>query len=388
MIRRLKDHREIVTNFQWFHNDNTTNDKCQFITSSLDKTIRIYKDYECTSVIGDHNDWIRCLGLSLDNRYLLSGCVSSVIMCFDLETTKPLFKLKTCSRKVSDPMITINGLQFARYNTSLFVSGTRDGTISLWDKRDISKSILSFEGHNGKINSTDFIKNDCCVISSGRDNTIRMWDVRMIRPEKLTPVMKYNAHKCFGYNIQPKIFNNETNIVTGSEEKDIFIYDIDSGNVVKTLKCPSPNHIIHIVDATIASDQLKIVSSSIEKVDILRWTPINIPNVQKTESLEGEEELFQAQRTIIETLMSKFGDRILELFHKQNVTISSPMDWQSILHFNGNNLVEEISADLTRSVQNGENIFQMRPNNNQQFNESTLGNAVIGKKSYSYEYCK
>jgi len=63
------------------------------VTGSLDKTLRVYKDYKNVGVFVDHKDWIRCLGLSYDNFVLISGCVSASIVAWDMHTQKPLWRL-------------------------------------------------------------------------------------------------------------------------------------------------------------------------------------------------------------------------------------------------------------------------------------------------------
>jgi WD40 repeat protein len=316
-------------------------------------------------------------------------------MCFDLETLKPMWRIKACERKENEPMITINSLNFTKSNNNIFVSGTRDGYVTIWDKRDISKSVLSLEAHCSKINTTEFVKEDTYVISSGRDNTIRLWDMRMMNPGKITPVMKYSSHKCDGYNIPAKIFNDETNIITGSEDKDIVIYDINTGDVVNVLRCPSPNHIIHIVDATVNSSQIKIVSSSIEKMDIIRWSPVT-KVTNEPEDVQKEELLYSQERKIIDSLMTRFGDKILELFHKYNVTLSSAIDLSGEEDDDGN---LNIVAELSEAIINSEHIMNELNNNNfeldsppepvvNNFNEDSIGNTTTEKKTKEYEYYK
>lgn len=47
-----------------------------FYTSSLDKTIRLWRDYSVIDIYTEHHDWIRTLSLSSSDKYLISGCVS------------------------------------------------------------------------------------------------------------------------------------------------------------------------------------------------------------------------------------------------------------------------------------------------------------------------
>jgi WD40 repeat protein len=96
-VKTLQEHTEIVTSFVWIHKEESrelnspskhANPDLQangnFISSSLDKTIKIWKNFQCVTTLKDHNDWIRCLALSKDNQFMVSGCVSSVIVGWDL----------------------------------------------------------------------------------------------------------------------------------------------------------------------------------------------------------------------------------------------------------------------------------------------------------------
>jgi len=207
--------------------------------------------------------------------------------------------------------------------------------------------------------------------------------------------MKYNSHKCLGYNIPARTFNDETNIITGSEDRDIFIYDLNTGAVVNQLRCPPPNHVIHIAEATTSSSQIKIASSSIEELNILRWSPKNNELCIEEEKPKetGVEDIFTAQRAIIETLMSKYGDRILELFHKHNVTFSTPIDLQNILLSNENEsltIVEEISEDFARALlESDTNISHTDEPEEQEpreISEEGVGNITKDKSTHFYEH--
>ena len=54
-----------------------------FYTSSLDKSIRLWRDYEVVDIYTEHSDWIRKIDLSYLDRYLISGCVSGQIHVWD-----------------------------------------------------------------------------------------------------------------------------------------------------------------------------------------------------------------------------------------------------------------------------------------------------------------
>jgi len=355
LLHTLKEHTEIVTSLVWFHHSNSDNPS--FCTSSLDKTIKLWRNYKTVTTFKDHNDWIRCLGLSPQNETLISGCVSSVILGFNLEMEKVSFRIPNAHSSPSCPELnTINSLQFSNLNSNIFVSGARDGTIKLWDTRCLNKATNTFQAHNGKLNTTSFCRDDTKLLSGGRDSVLRLWDVRKMEtmsstiPEKGSSglIQEYNKHFCQGYNVGCSFFNNEKHIVTGSEDKKVYIYEAVSGEVVKVLDGhPS---VVHLVNCS-EQDQLSILTSSIENCSILVWTPnATEEDVNTTkESVEKlEEDSFISQhRAAVESLMKKHGDQILKIFHKFNFTFSSPLDWQSLLSNVG---TDTASSDLLHTI--------------------------------------
>ena len=92
------------------------------MSSSLDKTIKLWKDFKCIHTYLDHNDWIRCLGISPSNSYFLSGCVSSVIKGWDLNTNQVVFTMSNSNLDQSF-LNTVNSLAFQNSSDNIFLCG-------------------------------------------------------------------------------------------------------------------------------------------------------------------------------------------------------------------------------------------------------------------------
>jgi WD40 repeat protein len=170
----IKDHKEIVTGIEYFHNDKT-----RMMTCSLDKTIKLWENYENIYTFVEHSDWVRCLALSKNNKYFLSGCVSSVIKFWDLEERKVVHSISNVN---SDPELlnTVNSLAFLNENDNLFISGLRSGNVKIYDIRNKNPVIKEFKAHKLKLNSVKINQNDMYLLSSGRDSMIRLWDFRKL----------------------------------------------------------------------------------------------------------------------------------------------------------------------------------------------------------------
>eukprot|EP01125_Pyxidicula_operculata_P021696 TRINITY_DN851_c0_g3_i2.p1 TRINITY_DN851_c0_g3~~TRINITY_DN851_c0_g3_i2.p1 ORF type:complete len:664 (+),score=145.38 TRINITY_DN851_c0_g3_i2:91-2082(+) len=281
-IYNIQDHAEIATAFKWFNTDITGN-KSMFVSGSLDKTLRLYKDYKCVKVMNEHKDWIRCLGLSFDNSTLVSGCVSSGIVGWDTECARPLWRVdKAHSFPTGNELDTINSLEFSYTDNHMFASGARDGFLKIWDVRDMKSPSMVIRTHMGKLNSIVFSpSDDLYILTAGRDDTVRLWDMRKLSSTEYQPgignssssiIMEYKQHKCSGYNISAHFFNEGANVVTGSEDGKIYIYDTLTGKIDANLTCPYPNYVIHLVQPSPTS--VEILSSSIEDINITVWRPL------------------------------------------------------------------------------------------------------------------
>ncbi|ETO16027.1 WD-40 repeat-containing protein [Reticulomyxa filosa] len=58
----------------------------------------------------------------------------------------------------------------------LFVSGSTDGTVKLWDLR-VDKCTQTFRAHSSDVNVARYFPNGRCVASGSDDSTIRLWDI-------------------------------------------------------------------------------------------------------------------------------------------------------------------------------------------------------------------
>lgn len=175
LIKTIRDHKEIVTGLEYFHG----NDSNMMLSCSLDKTIKVWRDYSNIDTFLDHSDWVRCISISKNNRNFLSGCVSSVIKLWDLNEKKVLTSISNPNVD-PDMLNTVNSLQFMNNDDNIFLCGLRNGTVKIFDKRvDYNYGIIKqFKAHKNKLNSIKFNSNDLYLLSSGRDSVARLWDFR------------------------------------------------------------------------------------------------------------------------------------------------------------------------------------------------------------------
>lgn len=179
VIKSIKEHSEIVTGLEYFHNQNN-----MLMSSSLDKTIKIWKNYKSIHTFIEHSDWIRSISIAESNKQFLSGCVASVIKLWDIPNQKVIATVVN-KNPFPDALSTVNSLVFKKQNESIFISGLRSGEVKFFDSRIPSKNnslavTWEFKAHQNKLNSVKFNNSETYLLSSGRDSLLRLWDSRKL----------------------------------------------------------------------------------------------------------------------------------------------------------------------------------------------------------------
>ena len=358
----ISDHKEITSDVAFLHGgENNSN----FLTGSLDKTIKLYKNFQNIYTFHEHNDWVRALSISYDNHFFLSGCVSSVVKLWDLNTKIVIGNIINTNES-QDFMNTVNSLSFLRTNPNLFMVGLRSGDVKFFDMRiNLSNNnigvILSFKAHNKKLNTAKLNKNDTYILTSGRDSTLRLWDFRKIGES--TPILgtkndynrnfinEYQKHKCTGYNVECNFYNEEKYLITGSETGSIFIYDILNKNIYKEikthLKCINlvkeiPNYSNAFAFSGLAENAV-FIYDSVKNINKLYDNEDNSYTDEEKYIIDDDDTKQDKSQelcnNIIEDIMKEYGDAILKTFHKNNVTQNSGINFINLMQMmerNGN----------------------------------------------------
>jgi WD40 repeat protein len=121
-------------------------------------------------------------------------------------------------------------LQIPRlFISELVVSGSADEKIKIW-KSLSGECVHTLTGHMGSLFSLEFAKN--LLISSGKDGTIRLWD-------------SLNEWKCirvlYGHtnNVYCLRVNLAGQLVSGSKDKSIRIWNVDTGECIRVIQTDS-----------------------------------------------------------------------------------------------------------------------------------------------------
>lgn len=387
VIKTINVHKEIATGVQFFHGN-----KDMFLTCSLDKTIKLWKNFNNVHTFLEHSDWVRCVCINQSNTKFLSGCVSSVVKLWDLPTRRVISTMPNTT-SCNDTLNTINTLLFLNRNENLFIAGYRNGEVKIFDTRikcsvkGASESLIStgisqqFYAHSSKMNSVKLNLTENYLMTSGRESMLCLWDMRKLPSGQnvlknyKNCIQRYTKHKCKGYNIDANFFCKDKYLITGSEDSFIYIYDIISGEVA--YKIPFRYNCINIVKP-IPKTYCSFACTGLEELSVFIMGPKkNLSKIadQRNEEKKGKNEgktkalgqnvnnsnnifdqtdTFQEHyMTILEQIMTEYGDDILRIFHTRNLPYSSGTSFENfyeILRNGGDQESVKIANDIYQKI--------------------------------------
>lgn len=203
------------------------------------------------------NDPSRAIALSADGRYALSGGADRQFKLWQVETGQCLYTFRGHQGDVTALAFSPDG--------SYVVSGSADKTLKLWNVTSTSlvhtfdglrtrqltyqnavdkmlerlsistKKLLSgpnsggASGHQGAVLAVDFSANRRYILSGSADKTIKLWDVETGRC-----LQTFKAHKqpVFAVQFSP----DWQRFLSVSQDQTVRVWDVATGRVVQTLQ--------------------------------------------------------------------------------------------------------------------------------------------------------
>jgi WD40 repeat protein len=127
-----------------------------------------------------HSDRVNSVAFSPDGAQLVSGSSDCSIRIWDMRMNEEISLLRSHS-----PMADVTSLSHAVTSVAFspdgrqVVSGSRDGTVRIWDVES-SKQITLLQGHHMWVFSVSFSPDGAHVASGSTDGTIRVWDIQTL----------------------------------------------------------------------------------------------------------------------------------------------------------------------------------------------------------------
>jgi len=170
---------------------------------------------------------ISCLQVLSSSSHLVSGSERGLLAVFDLETGKPI-------ATYAKHLTAITSIQSFFHQESLFVSGSLDTSVRVWDVRQKTE-VAVFKGHSGQITALNVSPDNAWTISGSSDGTVKFWNnsqgkvFQELRGESNASVLTLMVNP---YDFQ---------IAFGGTDRSVTFYNIDNWRLQsKTAIAASP----------------------------------------------------------------------------------------------------------------------------------------------------
>ncbi|KAI8339290.1 WD40-repeat-containing domain protein [Blakeslea trispora] len=267
-------------------------DATKMITGSRDRTVKIWDSHgQCLKTLVGHRASVLCL--QYDQDLLVTGSSDHTLLVWSMHTLQILFCLKAHTSGVLDVC----------FDQRHIVSCSKDATICIWN-RETGKLERTLRGHRGPVNAVQF--HDKRLVSASGDTIIKLWDMetgqclrdfvghahglacvqfdgkKIVSGSNDNKIKVWNAGKandrikissiltpsildtgeclltCTGHTgLVRSLYFDKTKIVSGSYDQSIRVWDIHTGECIKTF---SRCHTSWVFD--VMFDETRIISTS------------------------------------------------------------------------------------------------------------------------------
>ena len=134
---------------------------------------------------------------------------------------------------------------FSEAGNQIF-SGGLDNLIKVWDVRQ-KAVVMTLEGHTDTVTSLALSPNGQTLVSNAMDSTVRLWNIAPFGPPNRQMKLIQGAPHGFDKNLIRVVWSpNGERIMTGSGERNVVIWNADTGEVEYIL--PGHHGVVNAVD--------------------------------------------------------------------------------------------------------------------------------------------
>jgi len=212
---------------------------CCFISNNLlatasdDKTVKIW-DIETNKVIQTligHKSFVYSISVNPINQCIVSGGYDGTVHMFDIVSGQSII---TPFDAHCDPVSSVNFSSTGKE----YVTGSHDGLVRIWDssRSSICKKSL-YSDNSPAVSCVNFSYGGEFLLVSTLDDTHRLYNNQ--GPKIQTKCLKsYKGHVNKRYSIFSAMYISQYGnmIVSGSDDKKVYLWDIKTGKLLKKLE--------------------------------------------------------------------------------------------------------------------------------------------------------
>ncbi|XP_027195497.2 WD repeat domain-containing protein 83-like [Dermatophagoides pteronyssinus] len=266
------------------------------LTCGSDKTIKLWNPRKqlLLKTYSGHGFEVMDVDCSCDSSQLISGSHDKTLILWDVTTGQPLRRLRA-------HIAVVNVVRFNEDST-VFVSGSLDGMVKIWDGKsnsrepiqvldeakdsisylaitdheiatvsldhhlrryDIRKGIMEADNLHSPLTYVNFTNDSQCMLVSGMNNLLKLVD-----KSSGQILASFEGHLNQKYRIDNGFLDNDSLIISGSEDGNIYIWSLLEGTIVA--KLPHKQKVIHTF--AIHPTKMELISGAENKVHIWQIT--------------------------------------------------------------------------------------------------------------------
>jgi len=191
-----------------------------------------------------HLSRINCVSFNEDNSVIVSGSYDKSVKIWDCksQSNDPIQVLEEAKDSISSLVI----------SKTEIVVGSIDGNVRTYD---IRFGTLKTDTMGQPITSVSLTHDGNCILVSCLNSTLRLLD-----KEAGELLNEYKGHKNQTYKIENTVTNDDAYVLGGSEDNDIYIWDLVESSVAARLK----GHIKPVCGMSFNPKEVSLLTSSVD----------------------------------------------------------------------------------------------------------------------------
>jgi WD40 repeat protein len=195
-----------------------------------DKTIKLWNlnTYKLISTLTGHSQAVKSVAFSPKGNTLATASDDKTIKLWNLNTLEEICTLYGHSSPVKSVAFSLGGI---------LASGSWDKTVKLWNITT-GEEISTLTGHQLQVSAVAFSPQGHLLASASFDRTIRLWDLSSLHIQTQKKLKECPCHSLCGHAwavLTVAFSPNGKILATGSDDNTIKLWDVNTGQVIRTL---------------------------------------------------------------------------------------------------------------------------------------------------------